>query len=205
MTPQAFDLSPQLPFRMWHAASICLLFVGCTGLSFHPAPVVPTKHQLPYSVQLRLIDLATYAVEPGSTLRSDPQLHNYVVHTGSTPSLSVKQWEKAVLDYVTARQTFRKVVEHGASDIGMVLRIFVYIDPGVGFKFNHTYVVRADATVIEPHTGRVITHYSGFGKAFGPVSRGAKEDDESPISKSVQAALNDLFSKIETDKRFASL
>jgi hypothetical protein len=127
------------------------------------------------------------------------------MHTASTPSLSVKQWETAVQDYVTARQTFRKVVESGPSDIGMAMRIFIYIDPGAGFKFNHTYVARADATVTDPRTGRALMGYSGLGKAVGPVSRGSKEDDEGPINRSVQAALNDLFSKLETDKRLASL
>lgn len=104
-----------------------------------------------------------------------------------------------MLDYLTARQTFRKVVEDGPSDIGMILRIFVYIDPGVGFKFNHAYVARADATMIEPRTGRAVS------KAVGPVSRGSKKDDEGPISKSVQAALNDVFSKLETDTRLTLL
>lgn len=100
--------------------------------------------------------------------------------TRTVPNLSQEQWEKAVLDYLTARQTFRKVVEDGPSDIGMILRIFVYIDPGVGFKFNHTYVARADATMIEPRTGRAVSNYAGLGKAVGPVSRGSKERRRRP-------------------------
>lgn len=68
--------------------------------------------------------------------------------TRTVPNLSQEQWEKAVLDYLTARQTFRKVVEDGPSDIGMILRIFVYIDPGVGFKFNHT--VQEERSAITP-------------------------------------------------------
>jgi hypothetical protein len=110
-----------------------------------------------------------------------------------------------VLDYLIARQTFRKVAEDGPSDIGTILRIFVYIDPGVGFKFNHTYVARADASVIEPRTGERSAIISDPGKAVGPVSRGSKEDDEGPISKSVRAALNDVFSKLETDNRLVLL
>jgi hypothetical protein len=78
-------------------------------------------------------------------------------------------------------------------------------DTSVGFKFNHTYVARADATMTEPPTGRAVSTYAGLGKAVGPVSRGSKEDDEGPISKSVQAALNDVFSKLETDTRLTLL
>ena len=191
--------------RIWRAAVIPLIFTGCAGVSFHPAPGVPTKQPLPYSAQVRLVEHGVYAVEPGATMRTDPQLQNSVIHTGSVPNLSQEQWEKAVLDYLTARQTFRKVVEDGPSDIGMILRIFVYIDPGVGFKFNHAYVARADATMIEPRTGRAVSNCAGLGKAVGPVSRGSKKDDEGPISKSVQAALNDVFSKLETDTRLTLL
>jgi hypothetical protein len=178
--------------HIWRATVIPLIFTGCASVSSHPAPVVPTKQPIPYSAQVRLVEHGVHAVEPGATMRTDPQLQNSVIHTSSVPNLSQKQWEKAVLDYLAARQTFRKVVEDGPSDIAMILRIFVYIDPGVGFKFNHTYVARADATMIEP-------------RKVGPVSRGSKEDDEGPISKSVRAALNDVFSKLETDTRLTLL
>lgn len=63
----------------------------------------------------------------------------------------------------------------------------------------------ADETMIEPRTGRAVSNYAALGKAVGPVSRGSKKDDEGPISKSVQAALNDVFSKLETDTRLTLL
>ena len=85
------------------------------------------------------------------------------------------------------------------------LRVFIYIDPGLEFKFNHTYVARTDAVLSDPQSGRTMTHYSGLGKAIGPVSRGSQEDDRPPINRAVQAALNDLFGKIESDARLASL
>jgi hypothetical protein len=95
---------------------------------------------------------------------------------------------------------FSEVLQNGG-DVVIVLRLLVYIDPGVGFKFNHTYVARADALVKEPRTGRVLTSHSGFGKAFGAVSRNARQDDEGPINKSTQAALNDVFNMTEKDPR----
>lgn len=112
--------------RIWRAAVIPLIFTECAGMSFHPAPVVPTKQPLPYSAQVRL-------------------------------------------------------VEHGV------------------------YAVELAATMIEPRTGRAVSNYAGLGKAVGPVSRGSKKDDEGPISKSVQTALNDVFSKLETDTRLTLL
>lgn len=191
--------------RIWRTGCLCLLLVGCTGPSFQLAPIVPTKQQLPYSAQLRLVELAAYTVEPGATLRSDPQLQNYVTQTAATSFLSAKQWEQTVLDYMRARQTFRKVVEKGSADIRMDLRVFVYIDPGVKKEFNHTYIARADTLVTDPLTGGAVANYSGFGKATGPASNDLKEADEGLMRKSVRAALNDLFSKIETDKRLVSL
>jgi hypothetical protein len=182
-----------------------LLFFGCAGVSFHPAPVVPTKQNLPYSAQVRLAELGVYAVEPGATMRTDAQVQNFVTHASSVPNLSQKQWEKAVLDYLTARQTFQRVTGDGPGELALALRIFIYIDPGLSIDFNHVYITRADATVTHPQTGKAIAlYYSGFGKAFGPVSRGSKEEDEGPINKSVHAALNDVFSKLENDNRLAS-
>ena len=99
----------------------CFALAACQSLSFQPAPVVPTKKPLPYSVRIRLADLAAYAVEPGATMRTDPRLPNFVTPGSAVPSLSQKQWETAVLDYVTARQTFRRVTDNGPADIALAL------------------------------------------------------------------------------------
>ncbi len=186
---------------IYMAMGIVTLAIGCTTLTFHPAPVLPTKSSLPYTAQVRLTELAAYMVEPGATLRADPDLQNTVTQAKSVPNISAQEWDKSIVDYVTARQTFRKVVRDGRADVIVVLRIFLYIDPGLGFKFNHTYIAKVDAVLKDPHNGRALATYAGFGKAFGVVSRGSREDDEGPINKSVQAALNDLFGKLETDKQ----
>jgi hypothetical protein len=70
--------------------------------------------------------------------------------------------------------------------------------------YNHIYMARAEATVLDPHSGRPVTSTRAW-KAVGPVSRSSKEVDQPPINKSVQAALNDLFDKIESDTSLASL
>ena len=183
------------------AIGIVTLAIGCTTLTFHPAPVIPTKSSIPYTAQVRLTELAAYIVEPGATLRTDPDLQNTVTQGKSVPAMSAQEWEKSIIDYVTARQSFRKIVRDGRADVIVALRIFLYIDPGLGFKSNHTYIAKADAVLKDPRNGRAIATYAGLGKAFGVVSRGSREDDEGPINKSVQAALNDLFGKLETDKR----
>lgn len=183
------------------AIGIVTLAIGCNTLPFHPAPVVPTKSPLPYTAQVRLTELAAYLVEPGATLRQDPNLQNTVTLAKSVPAISAQEWDKSIVDYVTARQTFRKIVPDGRADVMVVLRIFIFIDPGVGFKFSHTYVAKADAVLKDPHNGMSLATYAGLGKAFGVVSRDSREDDKGPINKSVQAALNDLFGKIEGDRR----
>lgn len=136
---------------------------------------------------------------------TDSRLSNFVTPGGSVPSLSQMHWEIAILDYVTARQTFRRVTDNGPAEIALALRVFIYIDPGLSIDYNHIYMARAGATMLAPHNGRPLTQYTGMGRAVGPVARGSKEDDQPPINRSVQAALNDLFEKIESDTRLASL
>ncbi|WHZ22773.1 MAG: hypothetical protein OJF47_001885 [Nitrospira sp.] len=180
---------------------LVILATGCTKLTFHPTPVVPTKSSLPYTAQVQLTELAAHMVEPGATLLANPNLQDSVTQATSVPGLSAQEWTASITDYVAARQTFRKVVEGGRTDVIVALRIFLYIDPGLEFKFNHTYMAKTDAVLKDPHSGRILATYTGLGKAFGLVYRGSREDDEGPINKSVQAALNDMFGKLETDKR----
>jgi hypothetical protein len=80
------------------------------------------------------------------------------------------------------------------------MRLNVYTDPGVEYKFNHVYLVRIDTTLTDPYTGQ-LNSYLGLGKSSGEVSRGGKEHDQGPINSAVQSALNDLFGKIESDIR----
>lgn len=183
------------------AMGMVTLAMGCTTLAFHPAPVVPTRSSLPYIAQVRLTELAAYMVEPGAALRTDLELQNAVTQANSVPAMSAQQWDKSIVDYVIARQTFRKVVLDGRADVILAMRIFLFIDPGLGFKSKHTYIAKTDAVLKDPQNGRAVATYAGFGKAFGVVSRSSREDDEGPINKSTQAALNDLFGKLETDKR----
>jgi hypothetical protein len=162
---------------------------------------VPTKQQLPHAAQLKRAELAAYFVEPGATLSSDLQLENHVTRLASTPFLTAKQWEHTVLEYMKARQTFRGVVEKGSADVGMDVRMFVYIDPGVRSEFSQTYFAHAEVSVTNPRTDGAIAKYSGFGKATGDVSKDSIEADEGLTRMSIRAALNDAFSRIENDKR----
>jgi len=74
------------------------------------------------------------------------------------------------------------------------MRIHIYIDPSVDSDLHHVYVARIDATMAEASPNRALSKYIGFGKATG-------EEDRGPINLAVQAALNDLFGKIENDQR----
>ena len=184
------------------AAPFVILFTvfGCTKLVLDPNPVVQTKNPLPYTAHVELAEAASYFVEPGATMLADPNLQNHVV--GKEPgTIGAKtEWERAILDYVAGRRTFAPVLLQGtAPDLAVALRVVIYIDPGVGFKFNHIYIAKSEAAVRDARTGRVISTYSGFGKAAGEISRGGREDDEDPVNRAVHASLNDLFGKLETD------
>ena len=174
-------------------------------LTFPPAPVIPTKHPLPYSAQLQISQITAYSVQPGATLTTDPRTQNFIDPFGTVPPLSREEWKSTVLDYVVARQTFRRVSTTEPSDLTLALRVFVYIDPGMEDDFNYTYVTKADANLIDPRNGRVMVPYSGFGKAFGPVSRRSMEADKFMLNQSLHFALHDLFDKIESDTQLASL
>ena len=174
-------------------------------LTFPPAPVIPTKHPLPYSAQIQVLQITAYSVQPGATLTTDPRTQNFIDPFGTVPALSREEWKATVLDYVAARQTFRRITTTEPSDLTLALRVFVYVDPGMEDDFNYTYVTKAEANLIEPRNGRVMAHYSGFGKAFGPVSRTSMETDKFMLNQSLHSSLNDLFDKIESDTQLASL
>ncbi len=181
------------------------LLAGCATIPFDPAPVVPTKHQLPYSVKLKLGPLGAFMVEPGATMIADPGLQNHVLSPIDSLVSPREQWEAAILQYVTARQTFRRVVREGTADLDLELQAAIYIDPGRAFDFNYIYAARVDAFLKDPRNGRLLKSYSGFGKAVGEVARGGKDDDRRPVNRALHAALNDLFGKMEHDRRLASL
>ena len=195
---------PYFHLPAYMTMGIVMLAVGCNSSStqpVHPAPVVPTKSPLPYSAQIRLIESAAYMVEPGATLRPVSNLRNSVTETNAAPILSGQAWNKAILEHVSARQTFRRVVTEGPADVAVRLRLFVFIDPGVESKFRDAYVAEAEAVLQDFHNGSTLATYVGFGKALGSEARDSREDDEGPIDLSVQRALNDLLGKIENDKR----
>lgn len=191
---------------------LCALFIplftvlGCTKLVLDPNPVVPTRNPLPYTAHVELAEAASYFVEPGATMIADPNLRNHVV--GQEPgTIGVKtDWERALRNYVAGRHTFAPaLLQNAPPDLSVAMRVFIYIDPSVGYNFNYMYVANIEATVRDSRTGRVVSTYSGFGKAAGEVSRGGKEDDEDPVNRAVHASLEDLFGKLETDPQLRRL
>lgn len=194
------------PFQMCVQTSLALLVAaGCQSISFEPAPVVPTKNRLAQSARLTLTDLGAYTVDPGATMLADPNLQNRV--TGQVASLTQdkRRWERAVAEYLSARRTFRSVVTEGQAELELPVRLTIYIDPSLGFKFDTMYVARAEAQLFEQGQLRPIGEFTGFGKAAGGVRRSGPRDDEGPTNQAVQAALNDLFAKLESDKRIQVL
>ena len=187
---------------------------ACGSMSFAPAAVVPTLHPLPYSAQIQVVEISAYPVQRGATLTTDPRTQNFAEQISSIPPLSQEQWKKTILDYVAVRQTFRRISTTERSDLTLALQVFFYVDPAVEDDFNYTYIAKAHANLIDPQTGRVVTHYTGFGKRFSPTSRRSMEDAQTMLDpflhsalldQSLYSALNDLFDKIESDTQLASL
>ncbi len=176
------------------------LVSACSHVVYQPTPVVPTKSPLPYSAKVRLVNIESYVVEPGATMIADPRVENRVTGVGLPLSSNRKEWEKSVADYLADRKTFTYLSTDSQTDVDLSLRLSIYIDPGVQWKFNHMYVARAEAALVNPRSGRLL-NYLGYGKAAGEVSRGGAGDDRDPMNQAVQSALNDLFGKVEQDAR----
>lgn len=180
--------------------SFAFVTLSCSKIVYQPTPVVPTTMPLPYSAKVKLVEIEAYDVEPGATMSSDPRIENRVTNVSQSLGPARKEWEKSVAEYLVARKTFTYISTDSQTDLDLAMRLHIYIDPGVLFKFNHMYIARVDAMLANPRTGQ--THsYLGFGKAAGDVARGGVEDDRGPINRAVQSALNDLAGKIENDPR----
>lgn len=172
-----------------------LLSLSCSQMVYQPTAVVPTPSPLPYSATVRLTEIEAYNVEPGATMVADPRIENKVLGVRQRLSKARQAWERSITDYLAARKTFTYLSTDSQTDLDLSLRLNIYVDPSVMSDFQHVYVARIDATLAEGSHKRPVSNYLGFGKATGD------DDDQGPINLAVQAALNDLFGKIETDQR----
>jgi hypothetical protein len=168
-----------------------ILFLACSTFVYEPAPVVPTTLPLPYSATFRLAELEAYNVEPGATMVADPRIENKVRGVRQPLSKAKKEWERSIADYVAARKTFTYLSADSQTDLDLSMRLNIYVNS----EFARVYVARIDATLAEGSSKRPLSKYLGFGKAAG------EDDDRGPVNLAVQAALNDLFGKIENDVR----
>ena len=183
---RGFTLLPML-------GSVAVL-LSCAQLVYHPAAVVPTASPLPYSATVRLADIEAYNVEPGATMAADPRIENRVTGIAQPLGKAKKEWERSITDYLAARKTFTYLSADSQTDLDLSMRLDIFIDPSVESDFAHVYIARIDATLRQPSSKRPLSKYTGFGKATGSEDRG-------PVNLAVQAALNDLLGKIETDQR----
>jgi hypothetical protein len=176
------------------AFALLLLCLSCSQLVYQPGAVVPTTAPLPYSATVKLAEIEAYNVEPGATMVADHRIENKVLGVHRSLSKAKKEWERSITDYLAARKTFTYLSTDSQTNLDLSMRLNIYVDPSVMSDFDHVYVARIDAVLVESATKRPLSKYVGFGKATG-------DDDQGPIHFAVQAALNDLFGKIETDQR----
>jgi len=171
------------------------LLLACSQMVYQPAPVVPTTSPLPYSATIRLAEIEAYTVEPGATMIADPRIENKVTGVRQPLSKARKEWERSITEYLAARKTFTYLSTDSQTDVDLSMRLNIYVDPSLASEFDRIYVARIDATLAEASTKRPVSRYMGLGKSSGD------DDDHGPINLAVQAALNDLFGKIENDQR----
>ncbi|MBA5865219.1 MAG: hypothetical protein GDA67_00820 [Nitrospira sp. CR1.3] len=186
---------------IYYGALLTTILSGCAKMPFDPTPVVPANSTLPYSAKVKVSEIGTFEVEPGASMGTDPLLQSRVSRTASTllSTNDPTDWERTTVKYLATRKTFQKVVQEGAADLDLTLRINMYVDPSVASDFSYIYLAVTDATLSDPRTGRSLMRYSGFGKTPGD------KKDKAAMERAVHAAFRDLFSKMESDKRLLSL
>lgn len=170
-------------------------WAACANLVYSPAPVVPTNQPLPYSATVTLAQVEAYTVRPGAIMTPDPALAHQVTSLSDSAAPSRADWEHAIVRYLEARHTFARVTPPGQADVELVMHVNVYIDPSVDDQFREVYVARVDALVTDPRTHVVYLSFTGDGKA----PRHDRDKAYQPVNQVVQAALNDLFGKMEQD------
>ncbi len=177
------------------------LFVACTNLVYAPAAVVPTTQPLPLTATVTLPQVEAYTVRPGAILTADPALAHHVMRVSDSVAPSRADWEHAILRYLEARKTFTRVTPRPPADVELVMHVNVYIDPSVDEQFREVYIARVDALVTDPRTHAVYRSFTGDGK----TPRHDRDPAYQPINQVVQAALNDLFGKMEQDPGMVAL
>lgn len=125
----------------------------------------------------------------------DPALAHHVTGVSHAVAPARADWEQAILRYLEARKTFARVTPSGPSDLELILHVNVYIDPSVDHQFKEVYVARVNALVADPRTHLVYSSFHGEGKE----PRHDEDETYEPVNQVVQAALNDLFGKMEAD------
>ncbi len=170
-------------------------WAACANLAYSPAPVVPTNQPLPYSATVTLAQVEAYTIRPGAIMTPDPALAHQVTSFSNSAGPSRADWEHAIVRYLEARHTFARVAPPGQADVELVMHVNVYIDPSVDDQFREVYVARVDALVTDPRTRVVYLSFTGDGKA----PRHDRDKAYQPVNQVVQAALNDLFGKMEQD------
>ena len=186
----------------------CLLVIAvpsflmaCTNLVYAPGAVVPTPQPLPLTAAVTLAQVDAYTVRPGAILANDPALAHQVIRVSDSVAPSRTDWEHAVLRYLEARKTFTRVTSRPPADVELVMHVNVYVDPSVDDQFRAVHIAHVDALVSDPRTHAVLRSFTGDGK----TPRHDREQAYQPINQVVQAALNDLFGKIEQDPGMLAL
>jgi hypothetical protein len=181
--------------------SVPFVSVACSHLQYSPAPVVPAKQPLPYSATVTVGQVEAYTVRPGAVLTADPAMAHQVTSLSDVAAPSRADWEHAILRYLQARKTFARVTPPGPADVELIMHVNVYIDPSVDRQFREVYMARVDALVTDPRTRVVYLSFTGEGKS----PRHDRDEAYQPVNQVVQAALNDLFGKMEQDSAMLRL
>lgn len=163
----------------------------------------PNDTTLPQTAKVHLTEMGAYAVEPGATMQADPNLQNRVTSELDTLTGDAGLWERFIAEYVSGRRTFERVVTEEQADVDLRLRVTIYVDPSVELDFEPVYVARAEATLLEDGSGRLLGDYRGFGKAPGSVPSTESREPHALVNRALQGALSDLFGKLESDGRLA--
>jgi hypothetical protein len=162
-------------------ALLLILLTGCVHrIHVNPLPTGPASTTIPRSLQIVVGPLALEGADhrPGITLLEWP-------HHDLT---------QAIVRYARRRETFSSVFTNPA-DLTLHIATKLALADRQG---RYHYHIRMQAEIREGD--RLVKAYLAEHTAAGSLARWVTASDRNPIESALQLALDDVFSRIETDR-----
>ena len=169
-----------MAMRAWLFILLLTVLTGCVHkIQVHPLPSGPTPNTISRSLQMKVASL-------------------WIEGADHMPGIALLEWphrdlSQALIQYAQARKTFSSVSTNPAE-----LLLNVTTKLSMTSRERYRYRIQLEAEMREP--ARPIKTYLVEHEEAGSSVRWVTASDRDPIEASLQLALDDLFTQIETDR-----